>query len=316
MTSSVVRVEVSPIVASQIRNLEQLSEAIRSTESMTDLTEARARIEAVRAWSKVHGEAKAMRLQLLVVEVEALVRIVELGGADTLGGRDRETAEWLARLSVEERADLIAKSGSTTTAAGMVRTVWRQQAEREERVAQRKAGAKVATEPPPVVYDEEAIIAARRHSTNFSAVIADIAEEYLGSGRAFTVDELAEEIIWESGIDQDVAQDESFREGVKEVSRRIIRSTPPLSVEGIPVPRIITVRIDGKHQRIPVANATLAHLDNDIAQREEQIAHDQAKLQKLLDVRVKLAGMLAATDDPESIRIGTILARLVKTDPA
>jgi hypothetical protein len=313
MTLPALRPEVSAIVASQIANLEQIAEAIRATDNLGDLTEARARIEAVRAWAKVHQEVKAIRLQLLVVEVEALVRIVELGGAEQLPSRtDREVAEWLAKLSVVERADLIAKSGAATTASWMVRSVWRQQAEKAEKAERKRAGMEMASRPPlPDAYDEEAITAARHRVTNLSAVIAEIAEEYMGGGRSFTVDELADEIISGSAITREMAEDDSFREGVKEVSRRIIRTTAPLSVEGIPIPRIITVRIGGKYQRIPVANATLAHLDADIASREEQIQHDQAKLQKMMDVRDKLSGMLTAEDDAATTRIGTIISRIV-----
>lgn len=307
----VARVGVSNIVANQIVALEQIADAIRETDSLDDLTEARARIEAVRAWAKVHKEAKAMRLQLLVVEVEALVRIVDLGGADSLTYRDREAALWLSAKTPEEREAVIRQSGNVTTAAGMVRTILAQEEAKQARIKERQAGRDFAAEPPPAVYDEEAISAARQNSTNLSAVIADMAEEYMETGMAFTVDELAEEILWNTNLPPEVAEDESFREGVKEVSRRIIRSTPPLSIEGIPIPRIITVQINGKHQRIPVANATLAHLESDIAAREEQIRHDQAKLQKMIDVRDKLAGMLAATDDPATVRIKTILSRLV-----
>ena len=313
MTNDVVRVEVSAIVASQFDHLHRLAEAIRGTDDLADLIEAHARIEAARGWAKIHKQAKEMRLQLLVVEVEALVRIVELGGAEELLARDREAAQWLAALTPEQRSDLIAQSGSATTAAGMVRQVRRQNEVRRQWEARKRDGAAAAqTPPPPDAYDEDAVIAARDRVTNLSAVVANLAEEYIASGRAFTVDELAEEIIFESGIARDVADDEAFREGLKEVSRRIIRSTPPLMVEGIEIPRFVTVRLGGGYKRIPVVSATLAHLDSDIAEREAQIACDQAKLQKMVDVRAKLAGMLTAEDDVASVRISAILARAAK----
>lgn len=302
---------VSEIVASQIAALEQIAQAIRATDLLEDLTEARARIEAVRAWSKVHKEAKSMRLQLLIVEVEALVRIVELGGADTLSFGDREAAEWLAAKTPEERELAIRQSGSITTASGMVRSIIRQEMADQAMQETRADGIRLATNPPLAEYDEKAVQAARANAANLSAVIADVAEEYMSTGMAFTVDELVDQILYEAAIESEVAEDKAFREGVSEVSRRFIRTTPPLSVEGIPIPRIITVRIDGKVHRIPVSNATLAHLDADIADRQEQVRHDQAKVQKMIDVRSKLSAMLSATDDADSIRIGTILARLV-----
>lgn len=305
---------LSEIAAAQLAALEQIIGVIRSTSRLEDLTEARAQVEAARAWAKVHKEAKAMRLQLLIVEVEALVRIVELGGADTLPHGDREAAEWLAAKTPQERDAVIRQSGSITTASGMVRSILRQE-EADQAVKQRQAeGVYFASSPPPAdAYDEQAVQAARISATSLSAVIAEVAEDYMATGMAFTVDELVDQIIYEAAIKPEVAEDKAFREGVSEVSRRFIRTTPPLSVEGVSIPRIITVRIDGKTQRIPVANATLSHLAADIADREEQIKHDQAKMQKLIDVQVKLTNMLKATDDADNIRIGTILARLVTT---
>jgi hypothetical protein len=311
MNLPAVNPKMSEIVASQIAALEQIAQAIRATDRLEDLTEARARIEAVRAWSKVHKEAKSMRLQLLIVEVEALVRIVELGGADTLSFGDQEAAEWLAAKTPEEREVVIRQSGNITTAAGMVRSIIRQEEADKAMKATRADGVHLATNPPLAEYDEQAVQDARANANALSAVIAEVAEDYMSTGMAFTVDELVDQIIHEAAIEPEVAEDRAFREGVSEVSRRFIRTTPPLSVEGIPIPRIITVRIDGKVHRIPVVNATLAHLDSDIADRQEQIRHDQAKAQKLIDVRGKLANMLSATDDADSIRIGTILARLV-----
>lgn len=311
MNLPTVNPNMSEIAASQVAALEQIAQAIRATDCLEDLTEARARIEAVRAWAKVHKEAKAMRLQLLIVEVEALVRIVELGGAHTLSSGDREAAEWLAAKTPEERDAVIRQSGSSTTASGMVRSILRQQEADQAKKARREEGIYTATNPPLEDYDEKAVQAARAHAASLSAVIAEVAEEHMATGMAFTVDELVDAILHEADVPPEVSEDESFREGIKEVGRRIIRTTPPLSVEGVPLPRMVTVRIGGKYQRIPIANATLSHLDSDIANREEQIKHDQAKMQKMIDVRDKLYGMVGATDDVTNIRIGTILARLV-----
>src|SRR6266699_495645 len=142
--------------------LVQIREAIKSCLVIDEVTEIRARAEAVRAWAKVHGRTKELRLDLLRIEVEALVRIVELGGAQTLGNGQR-AAEWLAAMPPEAREQLIAASGGATTAVGMCRSIWREDEIKRARNALYDAGVRLAyePEPPASAYSEEAIEEAR-----------------------------------------------------------------------------------------------------------------------------------------------------------
>lgn len=266
-------------------SIEQLIVGIRSTASIQDLHEARARSEAIKAWAKVHGKAKEMRLDLLRIEVEALVRIVELGGLATLPTADQRAAEWLAAMSPLERTRLINESGQVTTARGMCQSIWREEEIRKHNESQFRYGTKLAETPqPPKPYDEAAIAAARDRATSLSGSLANIADQYIRNGVEFTIDEMADEVIADAALSPDLAEDEVINQGVRDVCRRAVKSTPPLSIDGTVIPRLITARnADNKFIRIPVLNATVAHLDDMIEMRREQIEQDKAALQKLED---------------------------------
>lgn len=298
---------ISDVVSRQTQTLEALIEMIRDTSDLNDLKEARARIEAARGWAKIHGHAKHLRLKLLTVEVEALVRIYELDGLDQLvSSRDRRAAEFLGKMSQDQRDKLIAESGTTTTAAGMCATIWNKQEQERLRQEFHDDGERFA-EHPPVLYDEDVIERSRSSvAQNLSGVLANISDYYMDGGLPFTIDELAEEIIAEAGIDADIAYDETFREGVREVCRRAIRTSPPLSINGTRLPKMLTVRDKlGHYRRVPTMNATLAHLVGDIEMRKEQIVQDQAAL----DRQVKILAQLRAIPGGESDT--TVIGRLV-----
>jgi hypothetical protein len=289
-----------------------LIEAIQGAAEIADLHEARARTEALRGWAKVHGLTKKMRLDLLRVEVEALVRIVELGGADTLTSADRRAAIWLAEQSPEDLHTLLTRSGSATTARGMCQAVWREKEVAEHNRRSFVTGMKLAQHPQPpnsAAYDEEAILAARDHANSLAGTLASIAESYISNGVEFTIEELAEEII-EAALPDDLAEDSVIRDGIRKVCADMVRRTPPLMIEGTSIPRLITARtLAGKFIRIPILNATMAHLDDMITMRQAQIEQEHASLQKLIQFAEQLKQRGADTADT---RIGDIITRTVR----
>lgn len=294
MTTLAVRpTDISAILAS-----------LRLAESIEDLQEARARIEAARAWAKVHGQVKAMRLDLLRVEVEALVRIAELGGANLLPPKDRKAAKWLSDMSPEERAALVSDSGNATTAAGMCRSIWTAEELETERELNRQRGRRFATTPGRPE-QADLIRLAREHVANVSAVLSDVVDTYTDTaGRAFTVNELADEVIADAALGD---LDPAVREGVREVCRTALRRSPIVEIDGTRLPRTVTARDeDGNFIRIPVENALLAHLAEMRDLRREQLAQDQAALDVLDDIDARLRAIPGATDRS---RIGDLIAR-------
>lgn len=292
--------ELVKITPSQV---DGLLAGIQSASSLVDLTEARARIEAARAWAKVHGQVKEMRLDLLRVEVEALVRIVELGGLETLPAKDRKAARYLAGLTAEERAQVVAQSGGVTTAAGMVRAIWTEDDLKSERERNRFMGRALAEQPD--IADDESLRQYVRESTyRVEDVLANVLDEYTTVGEEFTVGEMAEEVIRRAAVG-DAARDPDVERGMQEVCREAIRRAPIVKIEGTALPRIVTAKSEsGHHIRIPVENASLAHLAQMIEGRRQQISHDRARLEELEAIEARLRAIPGASDDA---RIGDLL---------
>lgn len=310
MTNIAARIPLK--MAEQHRNsITELIAGINATSSLDDLHEARARAEALKAWAKVHGKAKEMRLDLLRIEVEALVRIVELGGIQTLPSADRKAAQWLADMTPVERAKLVNESGSATTARGMCQSIWREEEVRSHNRTRFRHGTKLAEEPQPPTY-ENAVEAARERAGSIAGSLASITDHYIRNGAEFTIDELAEELIADAGLPPELAEDEVINQGVRDVCRRAVQNSPPLSINGTDIPRLITARNGKRFIRIPVMNATVGHLDDMIAMRQEQIDQDRAALKRLQDFADLIKTRGGRT--PDSV-IGPIIAASV-TSPA
>lgn len=279
--------------------------SIREMASLADLRETRARIEALRAWAKIHKQISAIRIDLLHAEVAALVRIVRLGGVDDLPTPDQKAAEYLAGLDDDARAALILQSAAqVTTAAGLVRTLWLAEDRERNRRDLTAKGRQHATQPQPL--SDEAIKDADNRITDVAATLKRLLDEYTVVGQPFTVPALAAEIMARAGLTSGL--DDALAEGVREVCRTAIRSAPSMHVNGTEIPRLVTTRLpDGSYVRVPVENATLAHFDDMCSLRREQLAQDAAALARLDEVARKLHSIKGAR---AGSRIGDLIARL------
>lgn len=304
MSTAVDTVETS--LHKQRIGIAALAAAIGNAGSIGDLNEARARVEAVKAWAKVHGKAKALRLDLLRIEVAALVRIVELGGIDALPARDRKAAQWLADMSPADRDALLAKSGQATTAAGMCQSIWNADELRERRRQGFNRGRDFAQDAPSP--DDEDDVDQARRRVNVAGAVKSIAEDYVSAGVPFEASEIADQIIVDAAHAGDEwADDEGLIEGVREVVRNSLRRTPVLTFDGLTIPRVLTAYMDegGCYVRVPTESARVSHLTSAIEIRAEQIERDRAALKILEDFKAKLSP--SSEDD----RIGDLIARSV-----
>jgi hypothetical protein len=310
--STVARIPVQ-VANRHAAGLADITAAIKSADSIEDLKEARARIEAMKAWAKVHNLTKQLRLDLLIIEVEALVRIVELDGADTLSAMDRQAAEYLAAMKPADRIKFVHESRQATTAAGLCRSVWREDEIKRERQNRIVIGRQLAEEPTPPVYDEEAIKMARDYANGIQGVLEKITADYIECGEEFTIEEITDQIMADSMPD-DMVEDDAIRKGVSEVVREAVRRSPVLTFNGTSIPRVITARNEGKYIRIPTMNATVAHLDDMILMREQQIEQDQIKLDKL-KVFAKALREYPGGNEPQS-RIGALISASITNGDA
>lgn len=308
--SAIARIPMQ-VAQRNVAGIEELTAAIKDADSIEDLKEARARVEAMKAWAKVHQLTKQLRLDLLIIEVEAIVRIVQLGGAETLTTAERKAAEYLAAMKPKDRIDFIHASRTATTATGLCQAVWREQEIRRQRKEAVIIGRKLAEEPEPPTFDEDAIKNARDHAQGIAGVLAKLTDEYIANGVEFTIDELAEQII-EDSLPDELLEDDTINKGVREVVREAVRRSPPVTINGTVIPRVITARnSDNKYIRIPVMNATLDHLDDMILMRQEQLEQDRIALQRLQDI-AKLLRDCPGADKP-NVRIGSLIAASVKS---
>lgn len=271
---------LSVIARKQLKQIEQITQAIKYAQSVDDVQDVRARAEALKGWAKVHGRVQEVRLELLQIEVAALVRVVELGGADQLPPADRKAALWLSAMSEEDRNSYIRSCKSATTVAGMCRSAWREQEIKLHRQTMRDAGIRLAEHPTPPPDGNEVSNSARRMVSDMSTVLANILEENTSAdGVEFSIDEMADELIEVSTTQQ---PDPLMIEGVREVCRRAVRSAPPKMIDGTVIPRVITARTsDGSYVRIPWASATVAHLQDMVDIRKAQLEDYEAAFDKL-----------------------------------
>lgn len=306
MTAVAVR-QSSPINEFMQADIDAVLAQIRRLESVPDVREARARVEAMKAWAKAHQQIKAVRLDLLRMEVAALVRVVELGGVDSLPSSERKAARWLAEMTPADRDKLLTESGTATTATGMCRAVWNAEElakHRRERFTQGMAFATAPSAPS----DERVIEDRKRHVIGVAAALGRIVDEHTAEGSPFTVEQVAEELIGEAGLSAFDA-DDALRGGIRSVVRDAIQKAPVESLDGTVLPRTITVRDeDGIFVRIPTPTATIAHLDECIAMRQEQLAQDAAAIERLAAARERLMEIPGATT---TSRIGALVAKSI-----
>lgn len=310
--------EIATIGSAQVDHqratLEDVARLVAYAESLDEATEVRARVEAAKAWAKVHGKIRDLRLSLLTAEVAALVRVVELGGGDLLPSRERRAGEWLAGQTVEERSRILAESGTATTAVGMCQSIWRETEIRDRAREMRSAGIAFASEPSPTAYSESAIrLAASQKASDFAGALSRALSDY-GQVGEFSIEEMAADVMSEASIRPDLVDDPEFVQGVREVCREVVRKAPALSFGDTIVPRFITCMTPaGTWVRIPSPNASVAQLDEMIALREAQIEQDRVALARLVEFANRVKATPGVTD---TTRLGSVLVTSDATDAA
>lgn len=271
----------------------ELARVIANATSMIDLREVRARIEAARAWAKVHKKAKEVRLELLRVEIAALVRIAELDCLGELPKGERAAAEFFASLSSEELASYLGEHAGTTTASGLHRAVLKAQRLEEELNEARQRGRRYASTPPET--NSPGWLADAVPS--IGRVLSGMVDMYSETGVEFSVTDMADELLADHGFEPS-AVDRAFREGVVEVCRGAIRRAEVPSINGTILPKFITAKgADGRYTRIPTMNARLGHLDDMREMRREQLAQDIKALERLDEAAEKLWAVGGAHSD-------------------
>ena len=92
-------------------------ERIRDTEDLSVALAMLKQVKLLKDALEAADRFKELSTKYAVLNAEALLRVIELGGASKLRGNARYTAEWLATLSAEE-VSALPEEGSVAVAAG------------------------------------------------------------------------------------------------------------------------------------------------------------------------------------------------------
>ncbi len=272
--------------------IEGVREAIDRCNTAQEAEDALARVAAVKAAAKAYGRLRDLRVELLALEVAALVRVIELGGGSHLSAAERRAGEWLAAQDPAERARLIKASGSGS-AVGVCRAIWREQEEAQHRSHVRHLGVQWASgEPRNEVAD----------------ALTQIIGRYSKVGRPFEVADMASQL----GEYVDTPEGE-FEQGVREMCRKALQRSPSEMVDGTVIPMFVTSQLpDGSWVRIPTHAATVADIQSSLEMRQRQLEEDRAALDRF---RVFVNKVLAVTSDPTAV-IGAVIAATVRDGAA
>lgn len=264
MTTTLIRRSNLPDFAAQAAGLAvQVRQMLGQASTPIEAMEVHARIQAAKAWAKAHRQLRDIRLDLLAAEVECLVRVWELGGANLLTAVEAAAASWFAEMTPSLRAATITKARNVSTAAGLHRWYIRVDNARSERVNQHSRGHADAAQPdaPP------AEPPAARASRSVRDVLRSLIEERTETGVPFDVATVADDLLAATFAGD---MDEDYVEGARHVVQHAITHASPDVIDGTIIPKVITIRTAAGYIRIPTASATLAHLDEWLAFRQEQ----------------------------------------------
>lgn len=301
MTTALVPITAS-LETTAASSFEIVRAALREARTVDQVIDVRAKVEAAKAWAKVYKRTREMRLQLLTMEVEALVRIVELGGIDQLAMRERPAAEAFAAMGYEAREQLLKQSRSVTTAVGLHRALNVAEDLAVFRRKEQQRGRDWANHPETPTTRQQA------DRPDVQAVMQAMLDEYVEVGEPFTIAEMVEALV----VSVDAADmDDDFKAGVQQICRLAVYRSPASEINGTKIPKFVTALAPGdeagdRYVRIPTFTATVAHLHSSIDMRRNQLAADEAALQRFVEFVRQVENVPGAT--PAS-RVGDLVAR-------
>ena len=283
------------------QDVASLIRAVKATPNLEDVVEVRARIEAARAWAKVHKQTKNHRLDLLFLEVEALLRTYQLGGCEYLSASEQEFAEHLGRLTDDERSAWVAAQAAHTTAAGMWRAFKRDGKAAEKNRAEIEDWRRHAQGRGARYSAESLKYAVQVANSTMRAHMEQILIDITEVGQEFTVAEVADALLLQVAPGYSTGSDPTVVAGVKEVVRSAIRRAIPAEWDGEKLPKYVTAyREDSEGEphyfHVPTMSAALWQLEHMVNIRREQLDEDARKLAALERLHSKLRSR-AASDD-------------------
>lgn len=282
----------------------ELVEHIRETLDPEDVRSKHAQAKAVRKYMEELKQVHEIRQYLLPVEIACIVKAAKLGAK--LPGVSKGMASFFL-----ENGDDPSWYWSEYPECETARHIWDAQKYRERVDGAHQDGkdqARGFMKYMPVPRDGGQEANGASHE-NVSSAVAALIEEYAWGGHSFSISDMAQKALQTISVSSDAAEiHQSHMEGVKEVCRHAVLRERVDTVSGLQAPRFVTcyddVWSDGveKHWvRIPFENASLSHLSQMIALRENQIQQDIKALQNLKSLHETLFGISSGPDDERSL---------------
>lgn len=251
--------------------------------NMTDplmLKDTLSRVKAARVWAEAEQQIAAIRHDLIVIEIEALRRLYELGQLSILSGNKRTAATWFgkSRVSADELVNLAHEQGRAST-ADSVHTFHRW-VERCDQMSKGLIKGRRRAEPEDVEWQSRRYL--RERLQDLVADVHDAVEE----GQSFTVADLVDAALapWEP-------EETLVREAVLSVCKKAVqsettgRSETTVLIDGVEFPTHLMVPTDERtYLRVPVESAVLDDFENAVAFRRAQVADAQAALEHMEEV--------------------------------
>lgn len=299
----------------QRRSIDSIAALIQACRKAEDVRAIRAKVEGAKAWAKTYRLTKELRLEFLRFEILALVKLAELDASeDLLSASEAEAAARFAAMTGPELDSLLAQYGSATTAAGLYRSVTRdEEASRRFRRETDEWSQRWLNRSPRIPGSDDDIEERVRLLTvnaSIASSMAAVLHEYTKDGKPFTVSEIADAVLHEMGGEE---VEDVVREGLSEAIRKSVLRHHIDKFEGFKIPTHITTQVfsDGigaQFLRVPVMHAQIRDVEKMVELRRAQVEQDLRALKDLEGFAQKLRERPGATEDSS---VGDILAQSV-----
>ena len=251
------------------------------------------KVKATREYLKMMHEIEGMRVNLLEVEIACIIRIYELKG--NIKGVPNKILSFYGEnpdMPIEYYTD---KFPWCVTAHQIYNAFHLDEKKSKSHDYGMESGQGVTDESTDMPTEE-----IRRNAIHQYFDI-DSAMNYLinhlsDSEEAFTINNMMEEL-------QDIP--EEYKEGVKEICRKALRSSKIDTIGDKKAPRFVTYmdkNIMDQWLRIPFENATLKQLNQMVILREEQLSQDQKAYNNLQSIYEELTEMTTEETKDKTIK--------------
>lgn len=277
--------------------LSSLAEYARTAETPAILDELSIKTRAARELADLQDDADEIRRLLMHVDVAILMRRAELG--EKLHARGVAAVKVFTDVGPERVAEFIESHGTDYGKASSLLLGLAAKIKADDEAAHGESFALRPTYARP--YSEPTAEQVREQlRASLAADLHGLVAAYTELGQPFTVDQVTDDLLdyCNDVADSDRLYRSAFRDGVRRMCREAVRNASTVRYDGKALPDAIAVYAPREGWvRIPLANATPAHLSQTISVRLEAIQRDQDAVDNLTRFRDSLTAAGCREDE-------------------